>query len=129
MRTTTREPAADLLKDGERVLTQMEVVRDVMLSAAECAEQIAQQSHMRVWNAASFAADAGWLTLRELADLTNYGEASISAQLRHLRKPHFGGYVVAKRRRGLATNGAWEYRIAGHCECAQLAWLFAGGHM
>ena len=129
MRTKTLDPVFPASKDGERVLTQMEVVRDVMLSAGECEGQIAQQSRIRVWNAASFAADAGWMTLRELADLTNYGEASISAQLRHLRKPHFGGYVVVKRRRGPSTSGAWEYRVAGHCECAQLAWLFAGGYM
>jgi hypothetical protein len=28
-----------------------------------------------------------WLTLVELSRVTHYGEASISAQLRHLRKP------------------------------------------
>jgi hypothetical protein len=129
MRANTFGPVFDIVKDRERILTQMEVVRDVMLSAAECAEQIARRPDMQMWNAANFAADAGWMTLRELADLTNYGEASISAQLRHLRKPHFGGYIVAKRRRGPATKGAWEYRITGHCECVQLAWLFAGGQM
>jgi hypothetical protein len=40
-----------------------------------------------------------WLTLSEIAAQTEYGEASISAQLRHLRKPQFGGYRVEKRRR------------------------------
>ena len=129
MRAKVYRPVFDGLKACERILTQMEVVRDVMLSAAECAEQIARQSHTQMWSAANCAGDAGWMTLRELAELTNYGEASISAQLRHLRKPHFGGYVVAKRRRGPATNGAWEYRIAGRCECVQLAWLFAGEQM
>ena len=129
MRTSTFGPAFDARKDRQRVLTQMEVIRDVMLSAVECAEQITRDSYLQMWDAARLAADAGWLTLRELGDLTNYGEASISAQLRHLRKPHFGGYVVAKRRRGPATNGEWEYRIAGRCECAQLAWLFAAGAM
>ena len=38
-----------------------------------------------------------WMTLRELARVTNYSEASISAQLRHLRKPEYGGFVVEKR--------------------------------
>jgi len=129
MRTNILSPAFDVLNDGERALTQMEVVRDVMLSAAECAGQIVQQPRTQMWNVAQFACDAGWMTLRELADLTSYGESSISAQLRHLRKPHFGGYVVVKRRRGPARNGVWEYRIAGNCECAQLAWLFVRGHM
>jgi hypothetical protein len=32
-----------------------------------------------------------WLTLEELAKLTHYPPASISAQLRHLRKQEFGG--------------------------------------
>lgn len=112
-----------------RIPTQMEVIRDVMLSAAECAREISSQPHVQMWDASQIAADAGWMTLREIADLTNYGEASVSAQLRHLRKPHFGGYVIVKRRRGPVMNGAWEYRIAGHCECAQLAWLFAGAQM
>jgi len=129
MRTATFGPVFEGAVDRERVLTQMEVIRDVMLSAAECAGQIAHQPSTQFWNAAQLAAEGGWMTLREIADLTNYGEASISAQLRHLRKPHFGGYVVVKRRRGPVSNGAWEYRIAGHCECAQLAWLFAGHQM
>jgi hypothetical protein len=107
----------------------MEVIRDVMLSAAECADLLAQFSLRKVWSTAQVPNDGGWMTLRELSDLTNYGEASISAQLRHLRKPHFGGYLVVKRRRGLVAGGTWEYRISGHCECAQLAWLFAGGQM
>ena len=129
MRTTTFGPVFDGVRDRGRILTQMEVIRDVLLSAAECAGQIARPSFTRLWDVTQIAPYEGWLTLREISDLTNYGEASISAQLRHLRKPHFGAYVVVKRRRGPVTNGAWEYRIAGRCECAQLAWLFAGEQM
>jgi hypothetical protein len=105
------------------------VIRDVMLSAAECASQVSAPPYSQLWNAPHIAGDASWMTLREISDLTNYGEASISAQLRHLRKPHFGSYVIEKRRRWPVPNGPWEYRIAGHCECAQLAWLFAGAQM
>jgi hypothetical protein len=129
MRTSTFGPVFEEAKDRGRLLTQMEVIRDVMLSAAECAGEIVGQSHLQMWDAAQIAADGGWMTLREIAELTNYGEASISAQLRHLRKPHFGGFLVVKRRRGPRATGAWEYRIAGRCECAQLAWLFAAGAM
>ena len=64
--------------DAEDLRTQVEVIRDVMLSASDCNT---------------------WLTLHEIAEMTRYGEASISAQLRHLRKPTFGGYRVDKRRR------------------------------
>jgi len=77
--------------------SQREVLRDVLLSATEC---------------------GSWLTLRELSQLTQYGEASISAQLRHLRKPEFGGYAVEKRPRavGKVLRGedfgtVWEYQL------------------
>ena len=81
--------------DPER--KQRDVLRDVMLSAGQCGT---------------------WLTLRELALLTSYGEASISAQLRHLRKAAFGGFVVEKRRRESAevarifAGAVWEYRMS-----------------
>jgi hypothetical protein len=129
VRTRTSGSVIEGRNDRRRLPTQMEVIRDVMLSAAECAGQILPRTHVQMWDASQIAVDAGWMTLREIAELTNYGEASISAQLRHLRKPHFGGYVIVKRRRGPVMNGAWEYRIAGQCECAQLAWLFAGAQM
>src|SRR5260370_34533353 len=47
------------------VPTQREVLRDVMLAAGKY---------------------GAWMTLRELARLTRYREASISAQVRHLRR-------------------------------------------
>jgi hypothetical protein len=64
-----------------------------------------------------------WLTLGEIADATEFGEASISAQLRHLRKARHGRYRVEKRRRKMsaavpeplpiARNAVviWEYRV------------------
>ncbi len=86
--------------DARRLRSQRDIIRDVMLSAADC---------------------DSWLTLGELRVLTHYGEASISAQLRHLRKTENGGYDVTKRHREGAspeqpgTDGrgecVWEYRI------------------
>jgi hypothetical protein len=86
--------------DARRLRSQREVIRDVMLAATDCDT---------------------WLTLGELRGLTRYGEASISAQLRHLRKLENGGYDVSKQRReDIVTAGAWadgrgdcvwEYRI------------------
>jgi len=86
--------------DAQRLRSQREIIRDVMLSAADCDT---------------------WLTLGELRALTQYGEASISAQLRHLRKMENGGYEVSKRHRedalpmrtGVDGRGecVWEYRI------------------
>ncbi len=90
LKPRTFGPDYDARVDRLRLRTQFEVIRDVMLSAAVC---------------------GAWLTLRELGRITGYGEASISAQLRHLRKPQFGGYAVEKRRRGEPTKGVWEYRL------------------
>lgn len=52
-----------------------------------------------------------WLTLHEIADATEYPEASVSAQLRHLRKARYGGFDVSKRRR-IAGAGTWEYFLS-----------------
>jgi hypothetical protein len=76
---------------------QRDVLCDVMLSARQCET---------------------WLTLDELSKLTHYPPASISAQLRHLRKPEYGAYAVEKRQReaGRILRGEdfgtiWEYQI------------------
>lgn len=91
MRASTRKKTRHASMRNQR-----EVLREVMLAAGECDT---------------------WLTLVELSRLTHYGEASISAQLRHLRKPQYGGYVIEKRHREVeevtrSDNGAvWEYRL------------------
>ena len=76
--------------------TQREILREVMLAAGKY---------------------GAWMTLRELARLTRYGEASISAQLRHLRRAECGGYALEKRIRQAEVVGSeehfvlWEYRL------------------
>jgi len=55
--------------------------------------------------------DGQWRTLDEIAGSTGDPHASVSAQLRHLRKPRFGGHVVEKRPRGDRERGLWEYRL------------------
>lgn len=52
-----------------------------------------------------------WFTLSEIAAILHYPEASISAQLRHLRKDKFGGYDVQKRRRTGGGYRVWEYHL------------------
>ncbi|HUI76111.1 MAG TPA: hypothetical protein VLX32_14265 [Candidatus Acidoferrum sp.] len=94
-----------MAKNGRRTLgklfarTQRNIVGDVMRSAAQCDT---------------------WLTLDELAKLTRFPPASISAQLRHLRKPRNGGYVVEKQKRTAGDRPrdeghgpVWEYKISG----------------
>src|SRR5258708_35882783 len=45
-----------------------------------------------------------WVTLQELAGKTKFPPASISAQLRHLRKALYGGWVGEKRGGGYAEE-------------------------
>lgn len=61
--------------------------------------------------------DGKWRTVPEIGLITNDPHTSISAQLRNLRKPEFGGYEVPKRRRGAETNGLFEYRVALEATC------------
>ena len=55
--------------------------------------------------------DGGWRTLGEIEQATKDPQASISAQLRHLRKARFGGHIVEKRPRGNRLDGLFEYRL------------------
>ena len=76
--------------DGPRLHRQLDIIRDYMLGMFP-----------------------GWRTLKEIAEETGFPEASISAQLRHLRKSEFSGHRVDKRRRILdgACKGTWEYIV------------------
>lgn len=55
--------------------------------------------------------DARWRTLDEIVSLTGDPHASVSAQLRHLRKPRFGAHTVERRHRGDKARGLYEYRV------------------
>jgi len=57
----------------------------------------------RVWDVMK---DGKQRTLKEIASITGDPEASVSAQLRHLRKPRFGGHVVEK---GYVVDGIFIY--------------------
>ena len=52
--------------------------------------------------------DGNWRTLPDIAQITGYGEASISAQLRNMRKARFGSLTVNKR---YISNGLYEYQV------------------
>lgn len=79
----THGPAYDPRLDKARLQRQHERIRDLMR-------------------------DGAWRTLGEIAALTRDPESSISAQLRHLRKPRYGSWRVEKQRR---SQGTWEYRL------------------
>jgi hypothetical protein len=55
--------------------------------------------------------DGQWRTLGEISEAKGFPQASISARLRDLRKPKFGGHVVSRRHRGEASLGLYEYRL------------------
>jgi len=55
--------------------------------------------------------DGKWYTLDEIHKATNDPHASISAQLRNLRKERFGSHVIEKRCKGNRSNGLWEYSM------------------
>jgi hypothetical protein len=61
--------------------------------------------------------DAKWRTLGEIATITGDPEASISAQLRHLRKGKFGTHTVHKNYRG---SGLYEYQVLAAIPTQQL---------
>lgn len=53
-----------------------------------------------------------WVSLEELAAKTKFPPASISAQLRHLRKPEHGAWKIERRQRKWVRHElVWEYRL------------------
>src|SRR5690348_2891706 len=81
-------PSYEPEHDQGRLMRQHERIRDFMLG------------------------HGGWWSLAEIAESTSSPAASVSAQLRHLRKARFGGYIVQKRHRGNPKDGCWEYHVS-----------------
>lgn len=63
------------------------------------------EQQLRVFEAMQ---DGAWRTLGEISEATGDPEASVSARLRDLRKPKFGGFTVERRYVG---QGLWAYRL------------------
>tara|TARA_Y100000310_G_scaffold341967_1_gene443125 strand:- start:5377 stop:5703 length:327 start_codon:yes stop_codon:yes gene_type:complete len=59
----------------------------------------------------SLMIDGTWRSLSDIREALGYPEASISAQLRHLKKGKFGGYCLEKRR-SKNQEGLFEYKIS-----------------
>lgn len=79
-------PYYDPSEDDERLTKQHDRIKRVML-------------------------DGVWRSLKDIAKLTRDPQASISAQLRHLRKRRFGNWNVETRARGSREDGLYEYRL------------------
>ncbi|MFU8773205.1 MAG: hypothetical protein ACNA8H_12390 [Anaerolineales bacterium] len=74
-------------RDNKRLLSQLERVKLVM-------------------------SDGKWHTLAGIATTTGDPAPSVSAQLRHLRKPRFGGHTIAKQH---LNAGLYIYRMEPSC--------------
>jgi predicted transcriptional regulator len=72
--------------DGKRLSTQLQAVKTLMV-------------------------DGLWRSLKQISREVGAPESSISARLRDLRKPRFGGYVV-DRNRVSENGGTYIYRVA-----------------
>lgn len=70
-------------RDQARLSTQLERVKDAMI-------------------------DGQWRSLDQIADLAQAPQTSVSAQLRNLRKPEFGSWLVDRRH---IDRGLYEYRL------------------
>ena len=72
-----------------------------------------EQDHVRLsgqmLKVRNLMADGQWRTLAHIASEVGAPEASVSARLRDLRKPKFGGYAVERARMG---SGLHYYRVA-----------------
>lgn len=73
----------DAARDGKRLGAQMEAILNLMKDGESWA-------------------------LRGLSAATGYPESSISARLRDLRKPRFGGYTITRE---YVERGLWLYRM------------------
>ncbi len=75
--------------DQKRIMSQMNRVRRELEKAAARGE---------------------WLTVQQLSARTAAPECSVSAQIRHLRKPQYGNYTITyRRRKGEEHLGTSEY--------------------
>ena len=83
----------DPMKDKKRLTKQIYLIRDIMI-------------------------DGVFRTLNELHRITGAPEASISAQLRNLKKVRWGNYRLNKKRR--LEQGLWEYQLLAPLDDPQM---------
>ena len=73
----------DHVRDSHRLGTQLESIRD-------------------------FMEGRGYVTLKEVEDYTGYPQASISAQIRNLRKDRFGKRTISREH---ISGGLYKYKL------------------
>ncbi len=99
----------DVSKDHKRMAHQLDAVREFMAdgvwrTVAEIVQTLTTHEIVQGTCLRCKTADRAQPCL-----LAHATETGISARLRDLRKPKFGGYVVESKRR--FDGGLWEYRL------------------
>ena len=89
----------------------MSWLNDLFSFGPTCTEQDVPRILTQLEKIKAYLSTGQWVTLAEIEAYTGYPQASISAQMRHLRKRKFGQYHIAKRRRSGGRGGTWEYRL------------------
>ncbi len=74
--------------------------------------------YQRIW---AVMADGVWRSLAEIERLTGDPPASVSAQLRHMRKPRFGNHTINKR---YVDNGLYLYQLVPNVKRAKQLSIF-----
>ena len=64
--------------------------------------------------------DREWRTLAEIARGVQGSEAAVSARLRDLRKPRYGGHTVNRKQRCTGKPGVYEYQLVVNPELLPL---------
>ena len=85
-------------------------LNDLFTFGPTCTEQDVPRILTQLEKIKAYLSTGQWVTLAEIEAYTGYPQASISSQIRHLRKAKFGAYLVTKRRR-VEGGGTWEYRL------------------
>ena len=105
MDTTLREDAATTTREVPRTFTESEMRFNGADYNPERDDVRLTGQILRIWDVVN---DGRWYTLKDIYARTGDPEASISAQLRHLRKPRFGGHIVERE---YINNGLYKYRV------------------
>jgi hypothetical protein len=104
-RSYTNHRGDDVCACGVQTGRRAQGRRDGNTITAEDLKPLNAQAQ-RVWDVLKFGQ---WYTLADIAGKTGDPEGSVSARIRDLRKPKFGGHVVDKRQ--TPTGRQWEYRL------------------
>lgn len=62
-------------------------------------------------NIFNYMKDGVYRSLYQISKNLDYPESSVSAQLRHMRKPRFGSHTINRKRIKTPTGGTYMYQL------------------